>query len=113
MLGELSKKQKQSKEVFYKKSRSQIYCNIYRKTPVLESLFNKGEKHLRTAASVKKDDKGWDREDYITEAEEQLSNKNIYEEANFRNKILQDLTETSNDNFKSLERKRNDNRERT
>ena len=43
--------------MFYKRSCSQKFCNIHRKTPVLESVFNKVagvqvylEKHLRTAA---------------------------------------------------------------
>ena len=35
------KGQKQPPAVFYEKSFSQKFCNIRRKTPVLESLFNK------------------------------------------------------------------------
>ena len=33
--------QKQPLEVFYKRSCFQKFCNIYRKTPVVESLFSK------------------------------------------------------------------------
>ena len=33
----------------------------------------------------------------------QLSNKNVYKEVNFNDKLIQDLTETSNKLFKSLE----------
>ena len=59
---------------------------------------------------IKKADKGscvvvWDREDYISEAEKQLSDKNVYRDVNFKSKILQDLAETSNNIFKNLKRK--------
>ena len=47
----------------------------------------------------------WDREDYIAEAEKQLSDKNVYRDVNFKRKILQDFAETSNDIFKNLKRK--------
>ena len=47
----------------------------------------------------------WDREDYIVEAEKQLSDKNMYRDVNFKSKILQDLAEISNDIFKNLKRK--------
>ena len=60
---------------------------------------------------IKKVDKGscvvvWDCEDYIAEAENQLSDKTVYRNVNFKSKILQDLAETSNDIFKNLEKKR-------
>ena len=41
-----------------------------------------------------------DREDYIAEAEKQLSDKSVYKDANFKSKILQDLAKTSNDIYK-------------
>ena len=47
----------------------------------------------------------WDREDCISDVEKKLSDRNIYKEANFKGKILQNLAETSNYIFKSLERK--------
>ena len=47
----------------------------------------------------------WVREDYIAEAEKQISDKNVYKEAKFKISVLQDLTETSNDILKSLRRK--------
>ena len=61
--------------------------------------------------AIKKADKGpcvvvWDHEDYTDEAEKQLSDKSVYRDVNFKNKILQDLAQTSNDIFKNLKRKR-------
>ena len=47
----------------------------------------------------------WDREDYIAEAEKQLSDKSLHRDVNFKSKILQDLAETSNDIFRDLKRK--------
>ena len=41
----------------------------------------------------------WDRNDYIAEAEKQLNNKSVYKNVTFKEKILQDLDETSNDIF--------------
>ena len=38
----------------------------------------------------------WDRSDYIAEAEKQLNNKRVYKKVTFKEKILQDLAETSN-----------------
>ena len=39
----------------------------------------------------------WDRNDYLMEAEKQLSDKNVYKEVNFN-----DLTETSSKIFRNL-----------
>ena len=47
----------------------------------------------------------WEREDYIAEAEKQLSDKNAYRNVNSKSKILQDLDETINNIFKNLKRK--------
>ena len=47
----------------------------------------------------------WDREDYIAEAEKQLSDKNVYRNVNSKSKILQGLDETINNIFKNLKRK--------
>ena len=44
----------------------------------------------------------WDRNDYIAEAENQLNNKSVYKNVIFKEKILQDLAETSTNIFKSL-----------
>ena len=56
---------------------------------------------------IKRDDKGscvviWDRNDYIKEAEIQLSNQNVYKSVEFKDKILTELVEKSNHFFKSL-----------
>ena len=36
------------------------------------------------------------------EAEQQLSDKNVYKDVNFNKKLIQDLTETSNKIFRNL-----------
>ena len=46
-------KQKQLPDMFYKKSCSQQFCNIHRKIPVLQSLFNKA-KVLKAYNFIKK-----------------------------------------------------------
>ena len=50
---------------------------------------------------IKKADKGsyvviWDRNDYITETEKQLSDKVVYKQVNFKEKSFCDLVEISN-----------------
>ena len=45
---------------------------------------------------IKKADKGscmvvWDRNDYLMEAEKQSSDKNVYKEVKFNEKLMQDL----------------------
>ena len=47
----------------------------------------------------------WDSEDCIGDVEKNLSDRNIYKEANSKRKMLQNLAETSNYIFKGLERK--------
>ena len=59
---------------------------------------------------VKKADKGscvvvWDRNDYIAEVEKQLTDENIYQDINFKDKTLQELADYSNKLFKSLKMK--------
>ena len=59
---------------------------------------------------IKKADKGscvvvWDRSDYIAEAEKQLSDQNVYRDVGFKDKILQDLADSSNKLFQILKRK--------
>ena len=44
----------------------------------------------------------WDRNDYVKEAEIQLSNQNVYKSVEFKDKILSELVEKSNHFFKSL-----------
>ena len=56
---------------------------------------------------LKRADKGscvviWDRNDYVQEAEIQLSNQNVYKSVEFKGKILTELVEKSNHFFKSL-----------
>ena len=83
------------------------------KTTLGYSNFSKEEwQSLRSLAGdrnivIKKADKGscvvvWDRNDYIAEAEKQLNNKSVYENVAFKEKVLQDLAETSNNIFKNL-----------
>ena len=48
---------------------------------------------------------GWDPEDYIAEAEKQLSDKNVYRDVNFNSEILQNLAEPHSDIFKNWKRK--------
>ena len=59
---------------------------------------------------IKKADKGssvvvWDRNDYVMEAEKQLSDANIYKDVSFNEKMLQDLVGTSNKLFQNLKSK--------
>ena len=56
---------------------------------------------------INKSDKGacvvvWNRNDYIIEAEKQLNNKSVYKNVIFKEKILQDLAEASNNIFESI-----------
>ena len=44
----------------------------------------------------------WDQNNYLMEAEKRLSEKNIYKEVNFNEKLIQDLTKTSNKIFRNL-----------
>ena len=44
----------------------------------------------------------WDRNDFVKEAETQLSNQNVYKSVEFQDKILSELVEKSNHFFKSL-----------
>ena len=47
----------------------------------------------------------WDREDCIAEAEKLLGDKNVDKDVGFKEKILQELAETSNSLFKNLKKK--------
>ena len=47
----------------------------------------------------------WDQDDYIAEAEKQLNDENIYKDINFKDKILEELADDSNELFKSLKTK--------
>ena len=46
-----------------------------------------------------------DRENYIAEAERQLRDVTVYNDVNFKEKMLQDLAETSNKLFRNLKNK--------
>ena len=48
----------------------------------------------------------WGREDYIAEAERKLGDVTVYKDVDFKEKILQDLAETSNKLFRNLKDKR-------
>ena len=59
---------------------------------------------------IKKADKGssvvvWDHNDYVMEAEKQLSDANVYKDVSFNENILQDLVGTSNKLFENLKAK--------
>ena len=59
---------------------------------------------------IKNADKGsnvvvWDRNDYVMEAEKQLSDANVYKDVSFSENILQDLVGTSNKLFENLKAK--------
>ena len=59
---------------------------------------------------IKKADKGsciaiWDRADYLREAEKQLSNKNMYQEVQFKKQTFSNLVDTSNKFFRGLKTK--------
>ena len=59
------------------------------------------------STAIKKADKGsfiviWDRLDYLKEANKQLSDKNVYKEVEFKEKMLTELVQTSNKFFKNL-----------
>ena len=47
----------------------------------------------------------WDCENYIAEAEKQLGDRNVYKDIDFKEKILQELAETSNSLFRNLKKK--------
>ena len=59
---------------------------------------------------IKKADSGlciviWGRNDYLMEAEKQLSNKNVYQEVSTSENILSKLAEMSNKMFNSLSKR--------
>ena len=61
----------------------------------------------RSIVIKRKADKGssiviWDRVDYLKEANKQLSEKNVYKEVEFKEKMLTELVETSNMFFKNF-----------
>ena len=47
----------------------------------------------------------WDRDDYIAEAEHQLGDVTVYKDVDFKEKMLQDLAETTNKLFRNLKNK--------
>ena len=59
---------------------------------------------------IKKADKGcgtvvWDRADYLRETEKQLSDKNVYQEIQFKKQMLSNLFDASNKFFRGLKTK--------
>ena len=59
---------------------------------------------------IKKSEKGsavvvWDRNEYILEAEKQISDANVYKDVSFNKKNLQELVGTSNQLFQNLKSK--------
>ena len=58
---------------------------------------------------VKKADRGsavvvWERNDYIKEAKKQLGDKSMYQQVNFKEKVLCEIVDKSNSSFKELKR---------
>ena len=97
---------------------SQIEKELFElaESPLNYSNFSKEEWQAMSSlvndrsAVIKKADKGscvvvWDREDYIGEAERQLGDVTVYKDVNFREKMLQDVAETSNKLFRNLKSK--------
>ena len=63
------------------------------------------------SAVIKKADKGstavvWDRNDYVLEAEKQISDANVCKDVSFNEKNLQELVGASNQLFQNLNSKR-------
>ena len=46
----------------------------------------------------------WDSEDCKADAENQLGNRNLYEDINFKEKFLQELAETTNSSFRTFKK---------
>ena len=101
-------------EVFLSRIQKELF--ELTETPLGYSNFSEKEwQALRSLANdrstvIKKSDKRsyvivWDREDYIADAERQLGDKNVYKDIDFKEKILQELTETSNSLFRKLKKK--------
>ena len=98
-------------EVFLSRVEEELFTVIERR--VKHSNLSQEEwKAIRSLADdrnivIKKPDKGscvviWDRNDYIAEAEKQLSNKVAYKQVNFKEKNLCDLVEIRNRFFRGL-----------
>ena len=47
----------------------------------------------------------WDCEQYIADGEEQMGDKNVYKDIDFKEKILQELAETCNSSFRNIKKK--------
>ena len=97
--------------VFLSRVEEELFTVIER--PVRHSnLSQKDRKAIRSLADdwytvTKKADKGscvviWDRNDFITEAEKQLSDKVVYMQVSFKEKNMCDLVEISNRFFRDL-----------
>ena len=62
-----------------------------------------------TSIVIKKADKGscvvvWDSEDCKADAENQLGDRNVYKDINFKEKFLQELAETTNSLFRNFKK---------
>ena len=98
-------------EIFLSKVEKDLF-DICKKQKTYSNFNNEEWKAVRSLADdrnlvIKKANKGscvvaWDRNDYLMEAEKQLSDKNVYKEVKFNEKLIQDLTETSNKIFRNL-----------
>ena len=97
---------------------SQIEHELFQipdKCPPNSNLSKKEWQDIRSLAEdrsvvIKKADRGscvviWDMLDYLSKAEKQLGDKNIYKDVSFNDKILRDLVEASNRMFLNLKRK--------
>ena len=97
---------------------SQVENELFETTKESTRYFNLSLEEwraIRTLADdrfivVKKADQGsciavWDRADYFREAEKQLSDKNVYQEVQFKKQILSNLVDTSNKFFSGLKTK--------
>ena len=98
-------------EIFLSKVERDLF-DICKKQQTYSNFNSEEWKAMRSLADdrdlvTKKADKGscvvvWDQNDYLMEAEKQMSHKNIYKEVKFNEKLIWNLTETSNKIFRNL-----------
>ena len=101
-------------EVFLRQVESELF-EITKERTRYSNLLQEEWRAIRTLADdrsivIKKADKVscivvWDGDDYLREAEKQLSDKNVYEEVQFKKQMLSNLVETSNKFFRGLKTK--------
>ena len=100
-------------ELFLSQSEKDIFKNLVKDSTPISPNMTKAEKDaLKGQADdrsivIKKEDKGscvvvWCRDDYIKEAESQLKDNTVYKDMSFKERMLPDLVDKSNEFFESL-----------